>query len=144
MIVRFKRVRPSAIVPVYMSSGAAGADLRADIDQPLVVHPGDHCFVPTGIAIAIPPGYEGQVRSRSGLARDVGIVVLNQPGTIDSDYRGEVSLLLVHLGTKTHTILTGSRIAQLVISPVKQVVFDEVDDFERTARNGAGWGSTGG
>jgi len=126
-----------------MSAAAAGADLSAAIDAPLVLAPGDRRAVDTGLAMAIADGYEGQVRPRSGLALKQGLTVVNAPGTIDSDYRGEVKVLLVNLGTEPVTIEPGQRIAQLIIAPVVQADFQTVEELSETVRGSAGFGSTG-
>jgi dUTP pyrophosphatase len=137
-----KRLRPDATLPAYMTEGAAGLDLAAALDAPLVLAPGARAMVPTGLALAIPPGYEGQVRPRSGLASRQGVTCLNTPGTIDSDYRGEVKVILINLGQAPVTIQHGDRIAQLVVAEVARlpVVEGEIDD---TARGAGGFGSTG-
>lgn len=126
-----------------MSAAAAGADLSAAIDAPLVLAPGDRRAVDTGLAMAIADGYEGQVRPRSGLALKQGLTVVNAPGTIDSDYRGEVKVLLVNLGTEPVTIEPGQRIAQLIIAPVVQADFQTVEELSETVRGSSGFGSTG-
>jgi dUTP diphosphatase len=136
-------MRPDAIVPRYMTAGAAGLDLCAAIDAPVVLAPGARAAVSTGLAMAIPEGFEGQVRPRSGLAREHGITVVNAPGTIDSDYRGLVSVLLVNLGSETFTIEPKQRIAQLVIAPVVQAELVEVEQLPATGRGAGGFGSTG-
>lgn len=144
--VQVTRVRGGAgaiALPSYMSEHAAGLDLAADLDDTLELAPGARALVPTGLAIAIPPGYEGQVRPRSGRAVDEGLTVLNTPGTIDADYRGEVRVLVVNLGQATIRLSRGDRIAQLVVAPVVRVVWDEVAALAPTARGGGGFGSTG-
>ena len=143
--VQVTRVRGGAGValPSYMSEHAAGLDLAADLDDTLELAPGARALVPTGLAIAIPPGYEGQVRPRSGRAVDEGLTVLNAPGTIDADYRGEVRVLVVNLGQATIRVSRGDRIAQLVVAPVVRVVWDEVPALTATGRGGGGFGSTG-
>ena len=144
--VQVTRVRggdaPLAL-PSYMSEHAAGLDLAADLDEPLELAPGARALVPTGLAIAIPPGYEGQVRPRSGRAVAEGLTVLNAPGTIDADYRGEVRVLVVNLGQATIRVSRGDRIAQLVVAPVVRMVWDEVPALAPTGRGGGGFGSTG-
>ena len=130
-------------LPRYMSPGAAGCDLVAAVDAPMLLLPLQRVAVPTGLALAIPPGWEAQVRPRSGLALRHGVTVANAPGTIDSDYRGEVQVLLVHLGDTPFTIERGDRIAQLVIAPVSQARFELCDDLDATARGEGGFGSTG-
>jgi dUTP pyrophosphatase len=129
-------------LPRYMSAAAAGLDLLADVDADVVLVPGDRRLVPTGLAIAIPPGFEGQVRPRSGLAVREGLTVLNAPGTIDADYRGEVQVLLVNLGGQPARIRRGDRIAQLVVAPVATIAWREVEALADTARGAGGFGST--
>jgi dUTP pyrophosphatase len=144
--VQVSRVRASGDplpLPRYMSEHAAGMDLAADLDAPLVIVPGGRALVPTGLAVAIPSGYEGQVRPRSGRAVADGLTVLNAPGTIDADYRGEVRVLLVNLGQEPVRLARGDRIAQLVVAPVARVVLDEVDRLDGSARGAGGFGSTG-
>lgn len=128
-------------LPAYQSPGAAGMDLRAA--EALVIEPGRRRLVPTGIALALPQGVEAQVRPRSGLAVRHGVTVLNAPGTIDSDYRGEVQVLLVNLGEAAFAIARGDRIAQLVIAAAPQAVLVEVEGLDTTARGGGGFGSSG-
>ncbi len=132
-------------LPAYETGGAAGMDLRAavDADAPLVLAPASRAAVPTGLAMAIPPGYEGQVRPRSGLALKHGVTCLNTPGTIDSDYRGEVKVILANLGAEPFEIVRGMRIAQLVIAPVSRAVLCEVEQLDDTTRGARGFGSTG-
>jgi len=132
-------------LPAYESAHAAGMDLRAAVpeDQPLTLRPGDRHAVPTGLAMAIPPGFEGQVRPRSGLALKRGVTCLNSPGTVDADYRGEVHVILVNLGAEDFVIRRGERIAQLLISPVVQAAWREVESLDETARGAGGFGSTG-
>jgi dUTP pyrophosphatase len=145
--VQIRRLRPGSgapALPVYMSPAAAGLDLAADLEAPLELAPGARVLVPTGLAIAIPPGYEGQVRPRSGRAHSEGLTVLNAPGTIDADYRGEVRVLVVNLGGEPIRIGRGDRVAQLVVAPVVRVVWDEVAELPPTERGGGGFGSTGG
>jgi dUTP pyrophosphatase len=143
VVVRFKKLRPQAALPRYMSAEAAGMDLASAADGPVTLEPGARVGVPTGLAMELPPGFEGQVRPRSGLAIKHGITVVNAPGTIDSDYRGELVVLLVNLGREPYTIEPGSRIAQLVIAPVTQAAVEEVGDLSSTARGGGGFGHTG-
>ncbi len=131
-------------LPTYATRGSAGADLAAAVpdDAPLLVEPGARGLVPTGFAMAIPHGWEGQVRPRSGAALRQGLTVLNAPGTIDSDYRGEVQVLLVNLGAEPVEIRRGDRIAQLVVAPAPTALFQEGEDLDGTDRGG-GFGSTG-
>jgi dUTP pyrophosphatase len=141
--VQLRKLRHDAVVPRYMTSGAAGLDLVAAIDAPVELAPGARAAVGTGLAAGIPHGWEGQVRPRSGLAREHGVTVANAPGTIDSDYRGELLVLLVNLGAAPVTITAGMRIAQLVIAPVVQAELVVVDALDDTARGAGGFGSTG-
>ena len=132
-------------LPAYETPGAAGMDLRAAVPEgePMVLKPGSRAMVPTGLQIAVPEGYEAQVRPRSGLAAKAGISCLNTPGTIDSDYRGEVKVILVNLGEEDFTIRRGDRIAQMVICPVVQAQWDVAESLDETARGAGGFGSTG-
>jgi dUTP pyrophosphatase len=143
MNVRFKRLRASAILPRYMTAGAAGMDLSSAADGPVTLEPGGRAGIPTGWAIELPAGSEGQVRPRSGLAAKYGISIPNAPGTIDSDYRGELVVLLVNLGREPQVIKPGDRIAQLVVAPVVQAQVEEVDALSDTARGQGGFGHTG-
>jgi dUTP pyrophosphatase len=133
------------LLPAYQSAHAAGLDLLAAVpqDTPLVLAPGKHAMVPTGLAIALPKGFEAQVRPRSGLAATHGVTVLNSPGTIDADYRGEVSVILINHGAEPFTIRRGERIAQMVIAPVVQARLNPVDSLPDTSRGSGGFGSTG-
>ena len=133
-------------LPVYETADAAGMDLRAAVpdDEPITLKPGDRAAVPTGLTMAIPRGFEGQVRPRSGLAIKSGVTCLNSPGTIDADYRGEVRVILINLGAEDVHIRRGDRIAQLLITPVAQASWDEVTSLDETARGAGGFGSTGG
>lgn len=130
-------------LPAYESDQAAGMDLRAAVDNPLTVPPGERVMVPTGIRIALPPGTEAQVRPRSGLAIRHGISMVNSPGTIDADYRGEIKVLLINHGQDPFTIQRGDRIAQMVIAPVLQADWELVEDLDVTARGDGGFGHTG-
>jgi dUTP pyrophosphatase len=130
-------------LPRYVTPGAAGADVVAAVVEPLELAPAARVAVPTGLVLAIPEGYEVQVRPRSGLALGHGVTVANAPGTIDSDYRGEVKVILVNLGDEPFTIRRGDRIAQLVVAPVVQAAFREVDTVPGSARGSGGFGSTG-
>ena len=130
-------------LPSYATIGSAGADLRAAVGTPLVIQPGERALVPTGIKMALPANHEGQVRPRSGLAVKFGLTVLNAPGTIDADYRGEIMVPLINLGAEEFIVEHGLRIAQLVIAPFHQADFHLVDDLEDTARGDGGFGSTG-
>ena len=140
------RVRPGGDalpLPRYMTPDAAGMDLRADLEAEIVLAPSERRLVPTGLAVAIPPGFEGQVRARSGLAARDGLTVLNAPGTIDADYRGEVQVLLANLGREPVCVRRGDRIAQLVIAPVARATWREVATLPASARGEGGFGSTG-
>ena len=143
MRLRVKRLRPDAKVPSYATERAAGLDLAAALDAPMTLAPGARAAVPTGLAIALPPGTEGQVRPRSGLAARHGVTVLNAPGTIDEDYRGELRVLLVNLGDADFVIEPGYRIAQLVVAPIARVRCELVPELDDTARGSGGFGSTG-
>ena len=132
-----------AIIPQYKTSGAAGADLCALLDAPLTIPAGSFAMVPTGLFFEIPEGYEVQVRPRSGLAAKNGVTVLNTPGTIDSDYRGEIKIILINLGSSDFTINSGDRIAQMVVAPVTQASFSLTDSLSETERGTGGFGSTG-
>ncbi len=130
-------------LPGYATPGSAGLDLMAAIDRPLAIEPGERLVVPTGIAIALPQGFEAQIRPRSGLAWEHGVTVLNAPGTVDSDYRGEIQVLLVNHGGKRVTITRGQRIAQLLVAPVSRVVWQEQAELVTSERGAGGFGSTG-
>lgn len=134
---------PDLDLPRYETADSAGMDLRAAVTEPLVLGPGERTAVPTGLALALPRGFEGQVRPRSGLAFRHGLTVANAPGTIDADYRGEVKVLLINLGTTSFTVERGMRIAQLVVAPVVQAVVTEVASLDETTRGAGGFGSTG-
>lgn len=137
---------PDLPLPAYETAGAAGMDLRAAVpeDAPVVLRPGARTAVPTGLAFALPVGFEAQVRPRSGLALKSGVTVANAPGTIDQDYRGELKVLLINLGEEDFVIRRGDRVAQLVIAPVVQAAWREVGGLDATARGAGGFGSTGG
>lgn len=130
-------------LPEPASAGAAGLDLRAAVEETLTLQPGKRALVPTGLVVEIPPGHEGQVRPRSGLALKHGVTVANAPGTIDSDYRGEVKVILVNLGDEPFEVRRGDRVAQLVVAPVVRVEVVEVEQVSDTERGGGGFGSTG-
>jgi len=143
-VLRLLRRHPAASLPEYKSAGAAGLDLAACLpDGPLTLDPGAIVIVPTGWAIAVPPGHEGQVRPRSGLATTHGITVPNAPGTIDADYRGELRVALINLGGKPFVVEHGMRVAQLVIAPVTRVRTEVVASLDETGRGAGGFGSTG-
>ncbi|MCY1035869.1 dUTP diphosphatase [Corallococcus sp. BB11-1] len=142
--VRRVRSHPDPLpLPRYETEQAAGMDLRADIDGERVLQPLERMAVPTGLAFALPPGFEGQVRPRSGLALRHGVTCLNSPGTVDADYRGEVQVLLINLSSAPFTLRRGDRVAQLVVAPVTLAALHEVDLLEGTSRGDGGFGSTG-
>jgi dUTP pyrophosphatase len=130
-------------LPEYQSEGASGADLRANLSEALILKPGMRALVPTGLHLEIPPGLEGQVRPRSGLALTHGITVLNSPGTVDSDYRGELKIILINMGESDFRVQNGDRIAQIVFSPVLRVIFHRQDAIASSPRGSGGFGSTG-
>ena len=130
-------------LPAYATELSAGMDLRANIDESITLNPMERRIIPTGLYMALPPGYEAQVRPRSGLAFKHGITVLNSPGTIDADYRGEIGVLLVNLSNEPFVITEGERIAQMVIARHEQVQFEVVDEFDQTERGEGGYGHTG-
>ena len=144
MRVSFKRVTnaPTAS-PSYATDGSAGLDLRAAVETAVVLSPGQRRLIGTGLAIELPPGFEAQVRPRSGLALKQGVTVLNAPGTVDSDYRGEIGVVLINLGREPVTIEPGARIAQLVVAPVQRIEPVWAEELSDTARGGGGYGSTG-
>lgn len=142
--IKFKRLRKHHLpLPAYQTEHAAGMDLMADIEASFNLAPMSRVAVPTGFAVEIPPGFEGQVRPRSGLAFREGVTIINAPGTIDADYRGEIKVLLVNLGHENVEINPGDRIAQLVISPVVRAEVVEADNLDDTARGEGGFGHTG-
>jgi len=130
-------------LPVYATGGAAGADICAAVESELILCPGERMAVPTGLVLEIPNGFEGQVRPRSGLAIKAGLAIVNAPGTIDSDYRGELKVLLVNLGSDSVSVNRGDRIAQLLIAPVTRASFIEIEDLSPSERGEGGFGSTG-
>lgn len=145
LTVRVKRLAHAEglELPRYETALAAGCDVRAAIDAPLTLKPGERFMVPTGLAIALPPGWEAQMRPRSGLAAKYGIACVNAPGTIDADYRGELKVILINHGAEDFVISRGDRIGQMVFAPVFQAAFEEVDDLDETERGQGGFGSTG-
>jgi dUTP pyrophosphatase len=130
-------------LPKYATEHSAGMDLEAAIDAPVTLKPGERLLVPTGLAIALPEGYEAQIRPRSGLAAKHGVTILNSPGTIDADYRGEIKVILTNLGTESFTIERGMRVAQMVIAAYSRVSWNVVGSLDETARGAGGFGSTG-
>ncbi|MBF0477341.1 MAG: dUTP diphosphatase [Deltaproteobacteria bacterium] len=147
LIVRIKRVRPDQDgdlpIPRYMPPGASGVDLSAAVPENIVIAPNEIKLIPTGWAVSVPPGYEAQIRPRSGLALKHGLTLLNSPGTIDADYRGEIGLIVVNFGPNPYTIRRGDRIAQMIISRVFRADFEESSDLDDTTRNAGGFGHTG-
>ena len=145
LTVKIRRTRNNQDLPLpsYQTAGAAGLDLRADVDSDLTLKPLERALVPTGLAIEIPQGFEAQVRPRSGLAMNLGLTCLNSPGTIDSDYRGEVKVILVNLSNQSVTLKRGERIAQMVFAAVKQAQWLEVSELSPSQRDQGGFGSTG-
>jgi dUTP pyrophosphatase len=145
VVIPVKRVRPAADplpLPQYMTAGAAGVDLLADVDADAEIAPGERGLIPTGIAIELPEGYEAQVRPRSGLALRHGVTLLNSPGTIDADYRGEIKVILINHGDKTFRVQRGDRIAQMIIAPVSRAELRETKDLAHSARGAGGFGHT--
>ena len=143
--IEIKRLRPSPApldLPAYMTEGAAGMDLCADIQMDLVLAPMARALIPTGIAIALPPGFEAQIRPRSGLALKQGLTLLNSPGTIDSDYRGEIQVIAINLGNESILIQRGQRIAQMIVQRVVRARWREVDELSLSARQDGGFGHT--
>ncbi len=145
IIVKIKRLphNPDLPLPQKMSELSAGFDLRAAIELPVTIAPGEATLIPTGYALGIPPGYEGQVRPRSGLASNYGLTILNAPGTIDADYRGELKVILINLGRQPVVLKRGDRIAQLIIAPVAPAILQETQELEPTQRADGGFGHTG-
>ncbi len=130
-------------LPAYATAQSSGLDLAAALNEDIVIGPGEHAVVPTGVAIALPDGFEAQVRPRSGLAAKHAVTVLNSPGTIDTDYRGEIRVVLANHGAASFTVSRGMRIAQLVIAPVSRIIWNEVDALTDSPRGDGGFGSTG-
>jgi dUTP pyrophosphatase len=145
MKIHIKRLKKDHLIPLpqYMTEGSSGMDLFASLEKEVTLAPGDRRLIPTGISVAIPEGFEGQIRPRSGLAIQKGIGIVNGPGTIDADYRGEIGVLLINFGKEPFTIRDGDRIAQMVISQVFRATFEEVDDLPATRRQEGGFGHTG-
>ncbi|MDY0360461.1 MAG: dUTP diphosphatase [Desulforegulaceae bacterium] len=130
-------------LPAYMTEGSAGMDIRAFLKQPLIIKPMERKLIPTGFAMAIPKGFEAQIRPRSGLAIKKGITIINSPGTIDSDYRGEIKIGLVNLSSEEYVVENGARIAQMIISKIEHAKLIQADNLEDTTRNSGGFGHTG-
>ena len=143
LTVRFRKKDNTVSLPSYETAGSAGADIRAHLSASLTINKGEHRLVPTGLYPEIPSGYEIQVRPRSGLALKKGITILNTPGTVDSDYRGEIMVNIINLGDEPFTVSDGDRIAQIIVSPVLQAEFITADSLSETERGEGGFGSTG-
>ena len=141
--IQIKKLSSSVSIPKYETSGSSGMDIAAHIENNIIINPGEKALVSTGFSVAIPRGYEIQIRPRSGLAAKKNITVLNTPGTIDADYRGEIKVILINLGKEKFVIENGERIAQMVICPVVQANWDEVTELSDTERGSGGFGSTG-
>ena len=141
--IKIKKLHPQAVIPAYMTEHAAGMDLCVVLDAPVLLAPGERRLLPTGLAMEIPPGFEGQVRPRSGLALKKGLALVNSPGTIDADYRGEIGVIVINHGNQPVEFLSGDRIAQLIIAPVTQARLVETDDLNESERNSGGFGHTG-
>lgn len=143
MNIAIRRLRDAATLPHYQTPGSAAADVAACLDEPVTLSPGERTIVPLGFAMAIPMGYEAQLRARSGLSTKHGITLTNGIGTIDADYRGEVGVALINLGSDSFTIEPGMRVAQMVIAPCEQAAWSEVEELDETERGEGGYGSTG-
>lgn len=141
--IKIKKLSPNAILPDYQTEHSACMDLHACIDEPIILKPLDRALIPTGLSIELPPGYESQIRARSGLAFKNGVALTNGMGTIDADYRGEYSVLMINFGNESFTVQPDMRIAQLLISKYEQVQWDQVDELGETKRGAGGFGSTG-
>ena len=141
--VLVKKLKPSVKLPSYKTDGASGMDLMADIDKSIELKPGESCLIPTGLSVAFPKEYEIQIRPRSGLAAKSSISVLNTPGTIDSDYRGEIKIILFNHGDQNFKISNGDRIAQMILSPVIKMDLEETNELPESFRGEGGFGSTG-
>ena len=141
--VQIKKLDPNAKIPEYKTAGASGVDIMALLEKKITLDPGESQIIPTGLSIAIPEDLEVQIRPRSGLAAKSNISVLNTPGTIDSDYRGEIKVILINLGNETFTVKNGDRIAQMILTPIMKFKFEEVNKLDDTIRGSGGFGSTG-
>ena len=141
--VKYKKIREYAIVPSYQSEHAAGMDLYSANEDPITIDPGEIALIPLGFAMALPDNYEAQVRPRSGLGTKFGVTLPNAPGTIDADYRGEVSVPLINHGKEPFVVETNMRIAQMIVAPVVQASFEVVEELDETLRGAGGFGSTG-
>ena len=141
--IQIKKLSTEVLTPKYETSGSSGMDIAAYIRQDIIINPGEKALIPTGFSLSVPQGYEVQIRPRSGLAAKKGVTVLNTPGTLDSDYRGEIKVILINLSKDVFYVKSGERIAQIVVCPVKQVVVEEVNELSETNRGVGGFGSTG-
>ena len=143
--IKIRRIKDSEDIPLpdYESEGSSGMDIRAAVKEPVTLMPGDIRLVPTGLAVSVPPGYEAQMRPRSGLALSYGIGMVNSPGTIDSDYRGEIGIVMINWGSESFLVKRGDRIAQMIISRVYRADLEEVEDLDATLRGKGGFGHTG-
>jgi dUTP pyrophosphatase len=141
--IQINKLSNEVSIPKYETPGSSGMDLAAYVEAAIIINPGDKALIPTGFSLSIPQGYEVQIRPRSGLAAKKGITVLNTPGTIDSDYRGEIKVILINLSKDKFTIKNGDRIAQMIVCPVIQARLEEVQELSDTARGTGGFGSTG-
>ncbi len=141
--ILIKRLSKKVSLPKYETSGSSGMDLAANVDAKIEINPGETAIIPTGLELSIPSGFEAQIRPRSGLAAKKKITVLNTPGTIDADYRGEVKVILINLSKNIFSVEFGDRIAQMVICPIEQINLQEVDNLDNTKRGSGGFGSTG-
>tara|TARA_B100000767_G_scaffold255850_1_gene262400 strand:+ start:344 stop:784 length:441 start_codon:yes stop_codon:yes gene_type:complete len=141
--IQIKKLSPSVSIPKYETPGSSGMDISAYIENDVIIYPGEKALVSTGFSLSIPIGYEVQIRPRSGLAAKKNITVLNTPGTIDADYRGEIKVILINLGKEKFIIENGDRIAQMIVCPVEQADLDEVKELSNTERGSGGFGSTG-
>ena len=141
--IQIKRFSKKVLIPKYETAGSSGMDIAAFVENDIVIQPGEKALIPTGFTLAIPKGYEVQIRPRSGLAAKKSISVLNTPGTIDSDYRGEIIVILMNFGKEKFIVENGLRIAQMVVCPIEQVTLHEVKDLTETKRGKGGFGSTG-
>ena len=141
--IQIKKLSNDVLIPKYETPGSSGMDIAAYIEQEVTINPGDKALIPTGFSLSIPQGFEVQIRPRSGLAAKQSITVLNTPGTIDADYRGEIKVILINLGKEKFSVKKGERIAQMVVCPVVRVQLEEVQELPITNRGASGFGSTG-
>ena len=141
--IQIKKLSNEVLTPKYETSGSSGMDIAAYIERDIIINPGEKALIPTGFSLSVPRGYEVQIRPRSGLAVKKGVTVLNTPGTIDSDYRGEIKVILINLSKDEFSVKNGERIAQMVVCPIKQVIVEEVKELTETIRGIGGFGSTG-